>query len=210
MTFWTSAKTEPKRNYRWKVTLAGFGGQNVLWWAKTVTVPSFDVSEVEHNFFDNKYYYPGRVSWSEITMTLVDPISPDAVQLTNKLLIDSGYNVPPNPTAANTKRTISKRRATGTGFKSLDIEIVNSEGETIELWEVKNPFIKSAKYGDLDYSNDDLRTVEMTIRYDWAVCTTGQKTGTVVKQFGIEGSGGGAAPYPPAIPSPKSTGDYNP
>ena len=203
MAFWNSAEVEPKRNYRWKVTLNGFGGSNVLWWAKTVTVPSYDVSEVEHNFFDNKFYYPGRVSWSEISLTLVDPISPDAVQLTNKLLIDSGYYVPDSAAAVNTKRTISKRLATTTGFLGLNIEVVNSEGETIEHWNVMNPFIKAAKYGDLDYSNDDLRTVEMTIRYDWAICTTGQKTGAEITQF-KEASG------PPVIPSAKSPGPYTP
>ena len=35
---------------------------------------------------------------------------------------------------------------------------------------MNNPFIKSAKFGDMDYSNDELRTVEMSIRYDWATC----------------------------------------
>lgn len=167
--FWSSGETEPKRNYRWKVSIDGFGGNNILWWAKTVTVPSFDVSEVEHNHFDNKYYYPGRVSWSEVTLTLVDPISPDAVQLTNELLIKSGYYVP-NLTTSDPKVTISKRRATIVGFQKMKIFVVDSEGEEIEQWTLNNPFIKSAKYGDLDYSNDDLRTVEMAIRYDWATC----------------------------------------
>ena len=37
--------------------------------------------------------------------------------------------------------------------------------------ELQQPFIKSAKFGDLDYSNEDLRTVDLTIRYDWASCT---------------------------------------
>ena len=84
----------------------------------------FDMLVLLQYQFDNKFYYPGRVSWSEITMTLVDPISPDAVQLTNKLLIDSGYFIPNSDVAANTKRTISKRRATTTGFTGLDIEVV--------------------------------------------------------------------------------------
>ncbi len=37
---------------------------------------------------------------------------------------------------------------------------------------MQNAFIKSAKFGDLDYSNDELKTVELTLRYDWAICTT--------------------------------------
>ena len=176
--FWSSANVEPKRNYRWKILLSGFGTSNVLWWAKTVTVPAYDVSEVEHNFFDNKYYYPGRVSWSEVTLTLVDPISPDAVQLTNKLLIDSGYNVPASAVGANQKRTISKKNATNAGFKQLSIHVVDSEGRDVEVWELRNPFIKSAKFGDLDYSNDELRTIEMSIRYDWATCVAGTQPAT--------------------------------
>ena len=184
MAFWSSADVEPKRNYRWKVILDGFGGNNILWWAKTVTVPSYDVSEVEHNFFDNKYYYPGRVSWSEVTLTLVDPISPDAVQLTNKLLIDSGYNIPASPTSANQKATISKAKATTAGFKKLSIHVVNADGFDLEVWTLNNPFIKSAKFGDLDYSNDDLRTVEMAIRYDWASCEI-MHTTTPTKQFDV-------------------------
>lgn len=177
MAFWSSADVEPKRNYRWKVQLTGFGGDSILWWAKTATVPSFEVSEVEHNFFDNKYYYPGRVSWNEITLTLVDPISPDAVQLTNQLLIDSGYNVPASPESANQKATISKAKATSSGFQELSIHIVNADGVDVEVWRVKNPFIKSVKYGDLDYSNDELRTVEMSVRYDWAICDAGSASG---------------------------------
>lgn len=170
MAFWSSADVEPKRNYRWKVTLDAFGADNILWWAKTVTTPSFDVSEVEHNFLDNKYYYPGRVSWNEVTLTLVDPISPDAVFLTNKVLENSGYVVPGDPGFAANKPTISKAKSTAAGFAKLSIQVLNADGATIEEWTLNNPFIKSAKYGDLDYSNDELRTVEMTIRYDWATC----------------------------------------
>ena len=170
MAFWSSGKTEPKRNYRFKVSISGLGPNNVLWWAKSVTTPGFDVSEVEHNFFDNKYYYPGRASWNEITLTMVDPISPDAVQLTNQLLIDSGYFVPASVAGVNQKRTISKRRATTTAFLQFTIDVVDSEGHTIEQWKLNNVFIKSAKYGDLAYDNDDLRTVEMGVRYDWAEC----------------------------------------
>ena len=167
--FWSSGGTEPKRNYRWKVEITGLGAQSLLWWAKTVNVPSFDVSEVEHNHYDNKYYYPGRVSWTEVTLTLVDPISPDAVQETNKLLERSGYGADKKANVAN-KMTVSKRRGTSVGFKTMFIIAIDAEGNEIEKWKLNNPFIKSAKFGDLDYSNDELRTIEMAVRYDWATC----------------------------------------
>jgi len=170
MAFWTNASAEPKRNFRFKVIIDGWDQNNIVWWAKTVTTPAFDVSEVEHHFYDNKFYYPGRVNWTEVTLTLVDPITPDAVGLTNQLLTKSGYNIAKDKAAANKKKTISKKEATEAGFKGLKIIVVNAEGDEVEKWTLNNPFIKSAKFGDLDYSNDELRTVELTIRYDWASC----------------------------------------
>jgi len=173
MAFWSTNDTEPKRNFRFQVQITGLtdlgAPTDILWWAKTVTTPSFDVSEVEHNYLDNKFYFPGRVSWNEVSMTLVDPISVDAVKLTNGLLVKSGYIIKANETSL---KTMSKEQATNTAIKSMMISILNAEGAPIEQWLLNNPFIKSAKYGDLDYSSDDLRTVEMTIRYDWATCST--------------------------------------
>lgn len=175
MAFWTdqgAAGVEPKRNFRFKVQITGIQqGKDVLWWAKTVSTPSFEVSEVEHNFLDNKFYFPGRVSWNEVSLTLVDPISIDAVQITNDLLINSGYSIKDEQSAV-TPKTLSKNKATGTALQSIIISILNADGTAIEVWTLNNPFIKSAKYGDLDYSSDDLRTIEMSIRYDWASCTT--------------------------------------
>lgn len=168
--FWTEATTQPKRNYRW---LLRFGGENgkIIWWAKTVTVPSFEVSETEHDFLDNKYYYPGRVTWSEISMTLVDPVSPDATSDTLEILKKSGYmvkgindlNIP------TTRPTLSKQKAVGS-LGRIRMQLLDADGLILENWTVENAFIKSAKYGDLDYSSDDLRTIELSVRYDWASC----------------------------------------
>ena len=170
--FWSTPDVEPKRNFRFQVQITGLGTNDVLWWAKTVTTPSFQVSEVEHNFLDNKYYYPGRASWNEVSMTLVDPISIDAVEQTNKLLVDSGYIIPSGAPSSNAqKATISKKKAAA-ALKQVTITVLKADGSEVEKWTLQNPFIKSAKYGDLDYSNDELRTVEMSLRYDWATCET--------------------------------------
>lgn len=170
--FWTSAESAPKRNFRFLVMLGG----KTIWWAKTVTTPSYDVAEVEHNFLDNKFYFPGRVSWSEVSMTLVDPVSPDAVQETNAYVIgagaDTNYAIKDEQAATSVPLTISKAKAVA-ALGTVNIQILNAEGVTIEQWDLQNAFIKSAKYGDLDYSNDDLRTIELSIRYDWATCLTG-------------------------------------
>jgi|9_EtaG_2_1085328.scaffolds.fasta_scaffold05166_2 hypothetical protein len=172
--FWTSNNVEPKRNFRFQVQFTGLSADgdttsDILWWAKTVTTPAFDVSEVEHNYLDNKFYFPGRVSWNEVSLTLVDPISVDAVSQTNKLLEAQGYKVPANEGMVE---TMSKNKGT-VALGNVLITIFGAEGNIVEQWLLNNPFIKSAKFGDLDYSSDDLRTVEITVRYDWATCDTG-------------------------------------
>jgi hypothetical protein len=179
MAFWTQAGTEPKRNFRWRVTIISENSDSseiggVLWWAKTVTTPSFDVSETEHAYLGGKYYFPGKVSWSEVTLSLVDPISPDAVGMTNQLLINSGYMVP-DSTGDGQFHTISKNRSIATGLTQIQIEVLNAAGAPMETWTLQQPFIKAAKFGDLDYSSEDLRTVDLTIRYDWATCTFGEE-----------------------------------
>ena len=177
MAFWTSAGVEPKRNFRFRVQFlsenSGDGNtviDGILWWAKTVTTPSFDVGEQEHHYLGGKYYFPGKVSWSEVSMTLVDPISPDAVGVMNQILINSGYMVPQSIEDSQF-HTISKNRSIAAGLQLIVIEILKADGAVVEKWTLNQPFIKSAKFGDLDYSNEDLRTVDLTIRYDWATCT---------------------------------------
>jgi len=173
MSFWSENNVEPKRNFRFLVQFTGlagdtaFGQADVLWWAKTINTPSYEVAEVFIDFLDNKYYYPGRVTWNPISMTLVDPVSPDAVGQTNSLLEAMGYVVPSND---GNLTTISKPAASA-ALGNVVITIYDASGDVeLEKWTLQNPFIKSAKFGDLDYSNDDLRTITLDLRYDWATC----------------------------------------
>lgn len=167
MAFWTQAGNAPKRNYRFRVYITGAGTAGpAIWWAKTVTLPSFEISEVEHNYFDKKFYYPGSISWNDVTMTLVDPVSPDASLITAALLVGQGYQIPDSD--ANQVQTISKIASVSSGLKAVYIEVLTHDNMVVEEWKLNNPFVKSAKWGDLDYSNDELKQIDMVIRYDWA------------------------------------------
>tara|TARA_Y100001938_G_C8099888_1_gene440885 strand:- start:2071 stop:2661 length:591 start_codon:yes stop_codon:yes gene_type:complete len=179
MSFWTNSSVIPKRNFRFLIQFAAYGkigaaggdGQDsndILWFAKNAKLPSVSFSDTEHNFLDNKYYYPGRATWEEVTMTLVDPASPDATKRTMQLLEDSGYVV--KKASNEAARTISKNKATNSGVGSIKISILDDEGNALEVWTLNNAFVKSVSFSDLDYANEDLRTIDMSIRYDWATC----------------------------------------
>lgn len=76
----------------------------------------------------------------------------------------------PENTGDSQFHTISKNRSINAGLADIKIEILKSDGAVVEQWTLNQPWIKSAKFGDLDYSNEDLRSVDLTIRYDWASC----------------------------------------
>ena len=185
MAFWTEQANEPKRNYRFLVQITGLGENDVQWWARNFKVPSYSVTEAKHDFLDNQYYFPGRVQWEESTMELVDPVSPNAVALTNQMIINSGYKIKGTGDLA-TPTTISKTNA-NSALGNVIVSIFDGDGNTIEKWTLKNPFIKGVTFSDLNYENDELRTITVTFRYDWAICDNSNATqnGTDTEQFSV-------------------------
>jgi len=171
MSFWTSTALEPKRQFRFRLTITAVDGEAAIWFAKKVTVPAFTVGEVKHSFVDKTFYYPGRVEWNTIEATLVDPVNPDAVGMTNAMLAKSGYFMPSSPNQTGAWGSISKAEAVTAGIGQVVIEAIDQDGNPIEQWALQNPFIKSVKYGDLSYDSDELREISIEFRYDWAECT---------------------------------------
>ena len=167
--FWSAANLgDPKRAYRWVVTITGFGADTATWHAKKVSKPSFAITETAHTFLNHKFYYPGRVEWNTVTVTLVDPVNPDAAANTTAIIAASGYAIPGSKDVRSTMGKANAVHALG----SVQIEQLNTEGTAVETWILKNAWIKDVKYGDLDYEADDLTMIDLEIRYDWAELVT--------------------------------------
>ena len=168
MAFWSTelaaGTKEPKRGFRFKILFTGMTTDGHVWMAKTVNKPNFQVTETEHTFLNHKFYFPGRVEWQEISMTLVDPVSPNATAQLSAIIRSAGYK--PAGTK-DTLETISKGKSSA-ALGGIEIHQLDAEGNTIEIWKLINPFIKSVKYGDLSYEEDGLVELELGLRYDWA------------------------------------------
>lgn len=189
MAFWSTPLKEgqgdPKRKYRFTVQFENlsFAGSDIIWFAKSVTKPAMTISETEHTFLDKKYYYPGRVEWNTITLTLVDPADPDnsedAVKQMNSLIEAAGYKIAANPEEL---QTMSKAKSVS-ALGAIVINQINDAGKTIEAWTLNNAFIKDMKFGDLDYTGDELIELSLELRYDWATCEVFKNDGTSVEKF---------------------------
>jgi len=180
MAFWTDGGTDvdPKRNFRFRVEINGFVSntnaastetESLVWWAKKVQKPNFSVAEVKHVFLGHTFYYPGKTEWQEITMTLVDPVTPNAMAILSKIHEDSGYQLP----KADGDLVTQSKSKSNSALGSVVIKQIDAEGNAVETWTLKNPFLKKVSFSDLDYENDDLTTVDLSFRYDWATCDTG-------------------------------------
>lgn len=180
MAFWsTSGGTtkDPKRNFRFKVRIEGLSSEGYLWYAKTATKPSFAIAAAEHKFLNHTFYYPGSVTWNDVTITLVDPQNPDSVLGLAKMIQDGGYKPPGDDGAL---KTMSKASATN-AIKNVEIVQLDAAGEEIETWKLWNPFVIDAKFGDsLEYGNDELTELTITFKYDWAQIETPAVAGTPI------------------------------
>ena len=183
MSFWNAAGANPKRKFRFRIEIgfpvAAWGGDQQIWYAKTCTAPSVEVSSVEHMFSDHVFNFPGRAKWGDVEMTLVDPggdagatsVGNDTVDNFNKLLEAFGYKTPPDGTGATmaSYQTIGRNRVTG---GRVNIIALDDDGKYLETWTLKNAFPISFKYGDFDYGSDELREFSISWKYDYATCET--------------------------------------
>ena len=174
MAFWTDVgptDADPKRGFRWQISFDALGGegQSIIWFAKKVSKPNFTMTESKHSFLNHNYYWPGRVEWQEISLTLVDPVSPNAVANTNKIIAGMGYRLPSAQMTDLDMSSMSKGKSQG-ALGVVTISQLDANGKPIEVWTLKQAWLKSVKFGELSYEDDNLVEIELGMRYDWATC----------------------------------------
>ena len=179
MGFWTDATLQdPKRAYRFLVTL-GTMENGAQWYAKSVTKPSFTIGTTEHKFLNHTFYYPTRTEWSEITLTLVDPVSPDAANSTLAIVKASGYD--PSELTRGSYGTTTSKAAAVAALGGLKIQQVDSKNDPIETWTLWNAFVEEVDFGGtLSYGDEKLTEIGLKIKYDWARIETESAGAAVV------------------------------
>lgn len=168
MTFWTDPTLEPKRGYKFILSMPGGSATSGLreFLVKSVGKPQFEVGSVTHDYLNHQFYYPGKTIWQPITAVVVDTIDPtaNATQEIMKMLEESGYSLPTDPSRG--LGTVSKNKAVNAALGKVKIATLDSDGTRIEEWTLNNAFITRAEFGELSYDNEELLNVTLTIQYD--------------------------------------------
>ena len=51
----------------------------------------------------------------------------------------------------------------------INCQFLGPVGDIVEEWTLKGAFIETAKFSDMDYTGEDLATVDLTLAYDYAI-----------------------------------------
>jgi len=214
-TFWSSANVEPKRKFKFLVRFNSPAGSEYdipSFVVKKVDKPGFSITETKHTFLGHNFFFPGKLEWKEINMSIVDPagtglrgvnnetipaneVAKDMSRTLTEILSQFGYQSPVKvgQQLNGGDTTVTAGQAGGTGIKSFskagavavsgNIEIlqIDDDGNIVEIWALKNAWIKDIQFGSNDYSSDDAQEVTIKFRYDWAEFSSGGLTATPTK-----------------------------
>jgi hypothetical protein len=144
---------EPKRKNRFLVRFpAELGIQE--WWLVSAARPSITQNEVELQFLNTSTWVIGRFTWNTIDVVLRDPIGPSAMQAVMEWV-------------RLHSESATGRQGYAAGYKKLvEIEMLDPTGVVIEKWVMEGTMLTNMSGGDLSMSDDEVATVQLTLRPD--------------------------------------------
>lgn len=147
---------EPLRKNRWLFRFpSDLGIQE--WWLSQASRPSIKQGETEIQFLNTSTWVVGRYTWDSIQITMRDPIGPSASQAVMEWV-------------RLHSESATGRQGYAVGYKrNVEIEMLDPNGVTVSKWILVNTMLTDVSFGDLDYSSDDLSTIQCTLRFDYAI-----------------------------------------
>ena len=144
---------EPKLANRFIMEIDGIPSYMV----KTANRPKLESEVVELDHINLKRKIKGKSNWTDITITLYDPIVPSGAQSVMEW-IRSGHE------------SITGRDGYADFYKKdITFYLLGPVGDKIEQWTLKGAFIQQANFGELDFSSNEVATIELTLSYDYAI-----------------------------------------
>lgn len=124
---------------------------------KAANRPTIQFETIGLDHINVKRKLQGKGEWQDLTITLYDPIVPSAAQ---KVMdwIRLGHE------------SITGRRGYADFYKKdITFYLLGPVGDKIEQWTLKGAFIQQANFGELDFSSNEVATIELTLSYDYAI-----------------------------------------
>jgi hypothetical protein len=125
-------------------------------YVKIASRPNLSIEETEVNFLNAKTWIPGKAAWETITVTYIDVATAEAAPLFRWLASVYDFTDPINLRMGSIRNDYAATAV---------IKLWDGCGSLLESWTLKDVWPTAVNFGDLDYSNSEECTIELTLRY---------------------------------------------
>ena len=144
---------EPKVQNRFIMYIDGIPAYLI----KKAASPSMEAGEIVLDHINIYRKVKGKVKWGDMSLELYDPITPSGAQSVMEWVRLSHESV----TGRDGYSDFYK--------KDLTLDVLGPVGDIISEWVIKGAYVKSANFGEFDWSTDSALTIQMTIAMDYCV-----------------------------------------
>ena len=124
------------------------------WYVTSTSRPKAKINTTEIPFLNTSTYVAGRFTWEEISVQFKDPIGPSASQALMEWFRLHAESV-------------TGRMGYAAGYKKdVELEMLDPTGVVVEKWILQGCFLSNLNFGDLNYSQDELATIDAGLRMD--------------------------------------------
>jgi phage tail-like protein len=165
--WWNSKDAEPKRNFRWKLQFTLSKTAIPPQYIKSVKKPSFTFNSKRIQGLGYAVNVAQQAQYQPVEITFIDDEANTITNWIYEYFYNSGINfngLQGAQTCIDTEK--AKRNA-----DNIEIQMVDAEGNNLEIWVLHNAWISSFSQSDLNYESNDLATYTMTFTYDWFDCS---------------------------------------
>lgn len=143
---------EPKYQHRFIMTVDGIPSYLI----KSSAKPSFSSGEVVLDHINIKRKLKGKTVWNSLSITMYDAIVPSGAQSVMQW-------------ARLHHESATGRDGYSTQYKKdIRLQQLSGLGEVIEEWTLYGAYLQDVNFGSLDWSTEDVVTIEATLNYDYA------------------------------------------
>ena len=145
---------EPKVQNRFIMYIDGIPSYII----KKINRPSVDLKEIVVDHINVYRKIKGKAVWGDITCDLYDPITPSGAQAVMEWIRLSHESV----TGRDGYSDFYK--------KDVRINVLGPVGDVVEEWILKGAFVKTANFGDMDWSGgENLANINLVMGVDYCI-----------------------------------------
>jgi hypothetical protein len=144
---------EPHVQNRFIMYIAGIPAYLI----KKVTAPGFDAGEIILDHINVYRKVKGKVRWKDMDIELYSPVTPSGAQAVMEW-------------ARLAHESVSGRDGYSDFYKKdLTFDILGPVGDIVGEWTIKGAYVKTANFGDFDWSQDQYISLTLSIAMDYCI-----------------------------------------